>query len=469
MMDKLDKRTGFLTYERQNPEKLKPEERIKNFEEFEQKLSQKEINIQAVRCMNCGVPFCHDFGCPLGNRIPDINDKVFRGLWKEALAILHTTNNFPEFTGKICPAPCEEACTVSIDGEAVSFRQIEYQLAEYGWENDLIKPVINFDKTGKKVAIIGSGPSGMAAAQQLARAGHSVIVYEKDTRIGGLLRYGIPDYKLNKAKIHRRIEQMEAEGVVFETEVEIGVDISFSYLMRSNDAVLITAGARTPRDLNIPGRELNGIYQALTYLTQQNKINAGDKISEEEIISAKDKNVVVIGGGDTGSDCVGTAIRQGAKSVTQIELLPEPPETRSGENPWPEYRKILRTSTSHEEGCERIWSSLTKEFVGKSGKVKKIIVSALDWNTENRQFTELEKSEIKADLVLLAVGFLSNDKREVLNKFINVSKSSGDNDLIEKYEEAIFMAGDVVNGPSLVVTAISEGRKVAEKIKDFLE
>ncbi len=468
-MDKLDKRTGFLTYQRQNAKKIKPEKRIQNYLDFEKDLTQEEINVQAVRCMNCGVPFCHDFGCPLGNRIPDINDKVFRGLWEEALGILHSTNNFPEFTGKVCPALCEEACTLTIDSEAVSFRKIEYQLAEYGWENGLINPIINENKTGKKVAIIGSGPAGLAAAQQLARAGHGVIVFEKDSRLGGLLRYGIPDYKLDKSKVDRRIEQMKIEGIDFETEVEIGIDISFTYLLKSYDAVLITSGARIARDLDIPGRKLDGIYPALDYLTLQNKINAGDIISENEQISAKDKNVVVIGGGDTGSDCIGTAIRQGAKKVTQLELLPKPPKERNKDNPWPEYRQILRTSSSHEEGCDRIWSILTKQFVGKSGKIKKIIGSALDWNVENRQFTELENFTIDADLVLLAIGFTTNKKSEILEKITKVSKSSNSNKLIEDYHETIFIAGDVVEGPSLVVNAISEGRKVAEQIMNFLK
>ncbi len=468
MMDKLDKRTGFLTYDRKNPEKLSPEERIKNFLDFEKPLSQEDINIQATRCMNCGIPFCHDFGCPLANRIPDINDKVFRGLWKEALDILHSTNNFPEFTGKVCPAPCEEACTLSIDGDAVSFRQIENQLAEHGWEKGYIKPIISKEKTGHKIAIIGSGPAGLTAAQQLVRDGNDVVVFEKENRIGGLLRYGIPDYKLDKRKIDRRVEQIEAEGVKFETEVEIGVDISFNYLMKSYDAVLIAAGARTPRDLDVPGRDLNGIYQTLDYLTQQNKINAGDTLPEKEHITAKGKKVVVIGGGDTGADCAGTAIRQGAESVTQIELLPEPPKERTDKNPWPEYRNILRTSTSHEEGCDRLWNLLTKEFQGKSNKITKIITSALDWSLENRQFTELQKKTIDADLVLLAIGFTSNEKCEILNNFLNVSKASADKELTSEQKKAIFSAGDVVSGPSLVVNAIYSGRIVADEIKNFL-
>jgi len=464
-MVKLDKRTGFLAYKRQYPEKLKPVERIKNFLEFEKPLTQAELNVQAARCMNCGVPFCHDFGCPLGNRIPDINDKVFRGLWKDALDILHSTNNFPEFTGKVCPAPCEDACTLTIDDEAVSFRQIELQIVEHGWETGYIKPLVSENKTSKNIAIIGSGPTGLAAAQQLAREGHDIVVYEQANRLGGLLRYGIPDYKLDKSKIDRRVQQMETEGVKFETEVEIGLDISFNYLMKSYDAVLIAAGARNARDLDVPGRDLDGIHQALDYLTQQNKINAGETISEDVKISAEGKKVIVIGGGDTGADCVGTAIRQSAKSVTQIELLPEPLAIRSDENPWPEYRKILRTSTSHEEGCERLWSLLTKEFKGESGNVKKIITSALDWNLENRQFTELQNQTLDADLVLLAIGYLSNEKCEILNNFLN---SSTEELLTEEKKKAIFTAGDVVEGPSLVVNAIFSGRKVAEEINEFL-
>ncbi|MBN2279628.1 MAG: glutamate synthase subunit beta [Candidatus Marinimicrobia bacterium] len=464
----MDKRTGFLTYKRQYPEKLNVEERLKNFEEFEKPLTEEQLNIQAARCMNCGVPFCHDFGCPLANRIPDINDKVFRGLWKEALAILHSTHNFPEFTGRICPAPCEEACTLTLDDEAVSFRQIELQIVEHGWDSGYITPQACATKTGRKVAIIGSGPSGLAAAQQLARAGHLVIVFEQASKIGGLLRYGIPDYKLDKTKIDRRIQQMEKEGVKFETGVEIGVDISFNYLLKSYDAVLIATGARTARELNIPGRDLQGIHQALDYLTQQNRTNAGEKINKADRISAKDKTVVVIGGGDTGADCVGTALRQGAKSVTQIELLPQPPHRRAANNPWPEYRQILRTSTSHEEGCQRIWSHLTKEFIGESGKVKKIMTSALDWNIENRQFTELQKETIHADLVLLAIGFLSNKKCEILNNFLKVGNFSADEFLTEENQKAIFTAGDVVEGPSLVVNAIFSGRKAAKEIDEFL-
>ncbi len=465
-MDKLDKRTGFLTYDRKNAQKVPPKERIKNFLEFENPLTEKEIQIQATRCMNCGVPFCHDFGCPLGNRIPDINDKLFRGLWDEALALLHSTNNFPEFTGKVCPAPCEEACTLSIDDDAVSFREIEERLVEYGWQNDLIKPIVNPNKSGKRVAIIGSGPAGLAAAQQLARAGHDVRIFEKDQKAGGLLRYGIPDYKLNKAKIDRRLNQMKHEGVTVETDVNIGEDISFHYLVKSFDAVLISAGAREPRDLDIPGRDLEGIHQALDYLTKQNKLNSNEPLTDDPL-TAKNKKVVVIGGGDTGADCVGTAIRQGAKSVTQIEIMPKPPEKRQVNNPWPEYRHILRTATSHEEGCERIWSRLTKEFKGKLGKVEKIITSALDWNLENRQFTELESRPIEADLVLLAIGFYNNEKCEIISKFLN--KSSPKFKLSEAKMSPVFTAGDVVNGPSLVVNAIQSGRTVAEKIDKFLE
>jgi len=396
------KKAGFLKYSRINPTKLVPEVRIQNFGEFDSKLSESIIKEQTRRCMDCGVPFCHGFGCPLGNRIPDFNEKIRLGLWDQALDILHSTNNFPEFTGKVCPALCETSCTLSINSDPVIIKQIEFQLSEYGWENDLIKPIIASSKTGKKIAVIGSGPAGLAASQQLARNGHDVTVF------------GIPDYKLDKSRIDRRITQIENEGVIFETMVEVGVDISVRYLKRSFDAILVATGATSPRDLMIPGRELSGIHFAMDYLIQQNKINAGDQIDNNELINAKGKNVVVIGGGDTGADCVGTAIRQGAKKVTQIELLPKPSPERTINEPWPTYPKIFRTSTSHEEGCKRIWSIMTN----------------------------------------------INDKKEKL--LIDLQKNSS------MFDPKVVICGDINTGPSLVVHAINEGRNAAKEIDEYL-
>ncbi len=455
------KKAGFLKYSRINPTKLVPEVRIQNFGEFDSKLSESIIKEQTRRCMDCGVPFCHGFGCPLGNRIPDFNEKIRLGLWDQALDILHSTNNFPEFTGKVCPALCETSCTLSINSDPVIIKQIEFQLSEYGWENDLIKPIIASSKTGKKIAVIGSGPAGLAASQQLARNGHDVTVFEKNDRIGGLLRYGIPDYKLDKSRIDRRITQIENEGVIFETMVEVGVDISVRYLKRSFDAILVATGATSPRDLMIPGRELSGIHFAMDYLIQQNKINAGDQIDNTDLINAKGKNVVVIGGGDTGADCVGTAIRQGAKKVTQIELLPKPSPERTINEPWPTYPKIFRTSTSHEEGCKRIWSIMTNKFSGSDGKLKKMFCKKLNWDSKIENYQELPNSnfELDVDLILLSMGFI-NDKKEKL--LIDLQKNSS------MFDPKVVICGDINTGPSLVVHAINEGRNAAKEIDEYL-
>ncbi len=360
----MGKPTGFLLYERQEPPKRPVADRVHDYQEIELRLPVPQLEVQAARCMDCGVPFCHSFGCPVQNLIPDWNDMVYRKQWRKALDLLHLTNNLPEVTGRVCPAPCEAACTLAINQKPVAIRPIALQIIERGWERGWVQPEPAPVKTGKKVAIIGSGPTGLAAAQQLARRGHEVVVFEKADRLGGILRYGIPDFKLEKWVIDRRIEQMRSEGVVFETRVEAGSDVSVRYLRRTFDAILLAAGARTPRDLKVPGRELDGIHFAMRFLTQQNRRNAGDTVPAEEAISAAGKNVVVIGGGDTGADCIGTARRQGARDIVQIELLPEPPAERPADNPWPTWPRTLRSSSSHEEGCKRLWSIGTREFVG---------------------------------------------------------------------------------------------------------
>ncbi len=375
----MGKPSGFLETDRQPGVKLPVDERIKNFKEFENNVSDSELETQASRCMDCGVPSCHSYGCGVKNRIPDWNDLIYKGHWKRALALLHSTNNFPEFTGRVCPATCEASCTLSINRRAVTIRQIEKQIAERGWKEGWIQPQPSEVKTGKRVAIIGSGPAGLAAAQQLARKGHDVTVFERDDRIGGMLRYGIPDYKIDRSVLDRRLNQLKEEGVSFETQVDAGIDISAMYLSRSFDAVVICVGAQVPRNLVIPGRGLNGVHFAMPFLTQQNKRNAGDIIPENEVITAEGKNVIVIGGGDTGSDCIGTSIRQGAASVTHIYYQDVPPKERPPCNPWPEWPKILTTSSSQEEGCERFWKYQTKEFIGENGNLTGLKVSELDW------------------------------------------------------------------------------------------
>ncbi len=471
------KATGFIEYERENPSKLPVHERIKHFREFEIPLPEEKVILQAARCMDCSIPYCHSYGCPCNNRIPDWNDMVYKNHWKRALDLLHSTINFPEFTGRVCPAPCEHACTLAINQNPVSIKHIELQIVEKGWREGWIKPQVAPYKTGKKIAIVGSGPAGLAAAQQLARRGHHVIVFEKSDRIGGILRYGIPDFKLEKWIIDRRLEQLKAEGVVFETCVNVGVDISANYLYRTFDAIVIAAGSTIPRDLNIPGRDLNGIYFAMEYLTQQNKINAGDFIPEDKIITAKDKYVVVIGGGDTGSDCVGTAKRQGAKNITQIEILPMPPTSRTPYNSWPTWPKILFTSTSHEEGCQRIWSLSARSFEGENGNVKGINFTELKWSEQDKygraNFVEVPDSniKIKADLVLLAMGFLHVEHGNLV-KDMNIQTDNRGNIVVNKnYRTNVnkfFATGDAIIGASLVVRAISLGRKVAEAVHDFL-
>ena len=465
----MPRHTGFLDFERMDPPKRTVDERIKDFKEFESKLSERELEVQAERCMNCGIPFCHTMGCPVYNRIPDWNALVFRGKWKMALELLHSTNNFPEITGRLCPAPCEPACTLSINQPAVTIRHIELQLVERGWSEGWIQPEPAENKSEKRIAIIGSGPAGLAAAQQLARAGHEIVVFEKADRPGGLLRYGIPDFKMEKRVIDRRIEQMQKEGVIFENSVDAGTDLSVRYMKRSFDAIIIATGAHVQRDIQIPGRDLKNLHFAMDFLVQQNHIIAGDAVPEKQHINAKNKNVVVIGGGDTGADCVGTARRQGAKHVIQIEILPKPPVERAPHNAWPIWPNVLRTSSSHEEGCERLWSIATKEFSGNR-RIEKMSCVKLKWDDHQlngrRTYQEITGSEfeIQADLVLLALGFV-HVEHSLLIKDFNLETDDRKNIRVDSNYmtsvPGVFAAGDCVTGASLIVRSIYQGREAA--------
>ena len=473
----MGKPTGFVEHPRQDPSQRPVAERIEDYREIEQPLPLDQAEIQAGRCMDCGIPYCHAFGCPLANRIPEFSDMVFRKKWRRALDLLHSTNNFPEITGRVCPALCETACSLSINSKPVSVRHLELQIVERGWQEGWIQPQVAQEKTGRSVAIIGSGPAGLAAAQQLARRGHNVVVFEKAAAPGGILRYGIPDFKLDKRILDRRLGQVRAEGVQFETGVEIGADVSVRYLLKKFDAVCITTGAREPRDLKIPGRGLEGIHFALEYLTQQNRRNAGEAIPFDQEILARNKDVVVLGGGDTGSDCIGTARRQGARSVTQIELLPEPPAERPPEAPWPTWPAILRSSTSHEEGCTRMWSILTKEFLGRGIRVRGMRCVRLARSEPDasgrRTFNEIPGSEFerKADLVLLALGFVHVEHGPIVSELDLRTDDRGNLVVGADYmttAPGVFAAGDSVLGASLVVRAIHLGRQMAAAVDKYL-
>ena len=467
----MGKVTGFMEFDRISEQNIPPQERLKNYKEFVLHLSDDEAKKQGARCMDCGIPFCTT-GCPINNIIPDWNDLIYNQNWEEAIEVLHSTNNFPEFTGRICPAPCEAACTLNINDDAVGIKSIEHAIIDKAWENNWVKPLISTHKTNKKIAIVGSGPAGMAAAQQLARVGHTVTVYEKNDRIGGLLRYGIPDFKMEKTHIDRRVKQMEAEGVVFEVNQNIGENVKPEELTNNYDAVILAGGAEHPRDLPVPGRELNGVMFAMDFLPQQNKVVAGDKLQNQ--ILATDKHVVVIGGGDTGSDCVGTSNRHHATSVTQFELMPQPPVKENKEMVWPNWPLKLRTSSSHEEGCERDWSVTTKSFVGENGKVKEIIAARVEW--KDGKMVEVPNSEftLKADLVLLAMGFVS-PQQKMLDLFGvdkdqrgNVKASTEGKDAYITSKAKVLAAGDIRRGQSLVVWAIREGRQCARAVDEFL-
>lgn len=469
----MGKVTGFLDYDRKTEAYQAVEQRTKNYQEFTIPLHNKELQQQGARCMNCGIPFCHS-GCPLGNLIPDFNDAVYKGHWQKASEILHQTNNFPEFTGRLCPAPCEEACVLNINSEPVTIENIEKNIAEHAFANNYITADQPANRTGKKVAVIGSGPAGLATAEQLNRAGHAVTVFEKDRKPGGLLRYGIPDFKLEKSVIDRRLSLLQDAGIIFNCEIEVGVDISAAVLHEQFDAVAICAGANQSRDLTVPGREYSGIHQAMTFLSHNNHWVA-QETKANPALSAKGKNVIVIGGGDTGSDCIGTAIRHGADSVVSFEIMPKPPTRRPAEQPWPHWPMKLRVSSSHQEGVEQNWSITTKAFIGDDqGRLTALRTVAVEWTQQGGrwQLTEVPDTEREwpCDMVLLAMGFtgtqekLANNLKLELNQHDLFAANGDDYHLTND----VFAAGDCRRGQSLIVWAISEGRELAHQIDRYL-
>ncbi len=471
----MGKPTGFLEIARHDHGYASVEERVQHFRDFVVPLPEPGVREQAARCMDCGIPYCHR-GCPVHNIIPDWNDLVYRGNWREALEVLHSTNNFPEFTGRICPAPCEASCTLNFNDQPVSIKDIECAIIDKGWAEGWVTPQIAARRTGKRVAVVGSGPAGLACAQQLARAGHRVVVFEKNDRIGGLLRYGIPDFKLETSLIDRRLAQMQAEGVEFRPNSHVGADLPARRVLAEFDAVVLAGGSEQPRDLNVPGRELYGIHYAMNFLTQQNRRVAGQKIPPDEEILVTDQRVVVIGGGDTGSDCVGTSIRQGACSVTQLEIMPKPPLHENKLLTWPNWPLKLRTSTSHEEGCERDWAVTTKAFIGAEGRLTALQIARLEWRIVNGRQTMVEipgsEFEIPAERVLLAMGFvhpvhegLIMELGVALDERGNIRASAAD---YQTSLNKVFSAGDMRRGQSLVVWAIREGRQCARAVDEFL-
>ena len=461
--------TGFLKWDRQTPKRRRIPVRVQDWKEVYEPCPVDELTRQAGRCMDCGIPFCNN-GCPLGNLIPDWNDLVYRGNWRDAIERLHATNNFPEFTGRLCPAPCESACVLGINSDAVTIKQVEVEIIDRAWREGWVTPQMPSQKTGKRVVVIGSGPAGLAAAQQLTRVGHDVLVLERADRIGGLLRYGIPEFKMEKINIERRIKQMSAEGTIFRTNATVGENVDIDVLLASHDAVVLACGATNWRDLNVQGRELNGIHQAMEYLPPANKVQQGD--FAETDISAKGKHVVIIGGGDTGADCLGTAIRQGAASITQLEILPQPPATRAENNPWPQWSFIFRTSSAHEEGGERMFAVSTEKFVGdEHGNVRALVIT--DVKSENGSFVPVEGSqrELKADLVLLALGFVGPEKSswiESLGLKFDERGNIARNDSYMSSVSGVFVAGDMGRGQSLIVWAIAEGRAAAAGVDKYL-
>lgn len=461
--------TGFLKWDRQTPKRRRIPVRVQDWKEVYEPFPSEELKHQAGRCMDCGIPFCNN-GCPLGNLIPDWNDLVYRSNWQDAIERLHATNNFPEFTGRLCPAPCESACVLGINSEPVAIKQVEVEIIDRAWREGWVSPQLPSQKTGKRVAVIGSGPAGLAAAQQLTRVGHDVLVLERADRIGGLLRYGIPEFKMEKSNIERRVKQMSAEGTIFRTNATVGENVDIDVLLASHDAVVLACGATNWRELNVVGRDLKGIYQAMEYLPPANKVQQGD-ISETNI-SAKGKHVVIIGGGDTGADCLGTAIRQGATSITQLEILPQPPVSRAANNPWPQWSFILRTSSAHEEGGERLFAVSTEKFVGdENGNVSGLVIS--DVVNENGKFVAVAgtQRELKADLVLLALGFVGPEKSNWLENLGVKFDERGNiarNDDYTSSVRGVFVAGDMGRGQSLIVWAIAEGRAAASNVDKYL-
>ncbi|MFO1302380.1 MAG: glutamate synthase subunit beta [Burkholderiales bacterium] len=470
----MGKTTGFLELQRIAEVAEPAAERVHHYREFVLTLSDDAASKQGARCMDCGIPFCQS-GCPVHNIIPDWNDLVYRHQWKLALDTLHQTNNFPEFTGRVCPAPCEASCTLNIGNDPVGIKSIEHFIIDKGWEEGWVVPQVPERKTGRRVAVVGSGPAGLACAQQLARAGHDVVVFEKADRIGGLLRYGIPDFKMEKHLIDRRMAQMSEEGVEFRPNSNVGVDVPAQELLAEYDAIVLTGGAEAPRDLDVPGRNLDGVHFAMEFLPQQNKVVAGDAVQGQ--IKATGKHVVVIGGGDTGSDCVGTSNRHGAKSITQFELLPQPPESENKPLVWPNWPIKLRTSTSHEEGCQRDWSVTTKRFEGRDGKVEKLVAARVEWHRDGNgppKMVEIPGSEFEmpADLVLFAMGFVGPVQPGLLAQF-GVERDArsnvkADTETYRTSVPKVFAAGDMRRGQSLVVWAIREGRQAARAVDEFL-
>jgi glutamate synthase (NADPH/NADH) small chain len=470
----MGKITGFLELQRIAEAAQPTGERVRHYREFILALKDDEAASQGARCMDCGIPFCQT-GCPIHNVIPDWNDLVYRHQWQRALEVLHTTNNFPEFTGRVCPAPCEASCVLNINNDPVGIKSIEHFIIDKGWEVGWVRPLPPEAKSGRRVAVVGSGPAGMACAQQLARAGHDVVLFEKADRIGGLLRYGIPDFKMEKQLIDRRMAQMSLEGVEFRPNAHIGRDIPAQRLLDEFDAIVLTGGAEAPRDLDVPGRHLAGVHFAMEFLPQQNKVVAGDVVPDQ--IMATGKHVVIIGGGDTGSDCVGTSNRHGAASITQFELLPQPPESENKPLVWPNWPIKLRTSSSHEEGCDRDWSVTTKRFEGRDGKVERLIAARVEWQREGNgppKMVEIPGSEfeLNADLVLFAMGFVGPVQAGLLDQ-LGVERDArsnvkADTDSYQTSVPKVFAAGDVRRGQSLVVWAIREGRQAARAVDEFL-
>ena len=461
--------TGFLKWDRETPQRRRIAVRVQDWQEVYEKFPTEDLKHQAGRCMDCGIPFCNN-GCPLGNLIPDWNDLVYRGHWKDAVERLHATNNFPEFTGRLCPAPCESACVLGINSDAVTIKQVEVEIIDRAWSEGWVNPQLPSKKTGKRVVVIGSGPAGLACAQQLTRVGHDVVVLERADRIGGLLRYGIPEFKMEKRHIERRIDQMRSEGTVFRTNAIVGENVDIDVLVASNDAVVLACGATAWRDLPVAGRELNGIHQAMEYLPPSNQVQEGDLATSP--ISANGKHVVIIGGGDTGADCLGTAHRQGAASVTQLEILPQPPESRAETNPWPQWSFIYRTSSAHEEGGERLFSVTTDRFVGdEKNNVRALVICEV--KSESGSFVKVEgtERELPADLVLLALGFVGPEKSSWIDQLGLQSDLRGNivrNDNYMSNVRGVFIAGDMGRGQSLIVWAIAEGRAAAAGVDHYL-
>jgi len=472
----MGKPTGFKEIARHDRGYAPVEQRIQHYNEFLIPLEDSELSAQGARCMDCGIPFCHQ-GCPVNNVIPDWNDLVYRDNWREAVEVLHSTNNFPEFTGRVCPAPCEAACTLNIDDNPVTIKGIECGIVDRAWQEGWIQPQPASRKTGKQVAVVGSGPAGMACAQQLARAGHEVTLFEKNDRIGGLLRYGIPDFKMSKTLIDRRVEQMAAEGVQFRAGVHVGQDIAARELVDDYDAVVLTGGSEHPRDLPVPGRDLDGVHFAMDFLRQQNRRVAGDQVDDAETISATGRHVIVIGGGDTGSDCIGTSIRQGAASVTQLEILPKPPEKENKGLTWPDWPNKLRTSSSQEEGALRDWCVATQAFAGENGEVQTLKAARVDWKKDENGAWKMEtvsgsEFDLKADLVLIAMGFVHPVHEGMLAdlgvELDGRGNVQADTQAYRTSLNKVFAAGDMRRGQSLVVWAIREGRQAAEAVDRFL-